>query len=114
MRRIATVLLRLADIRPVGVALVVMRWPATAMSDVTYAQRAEAPHLLAFIEHGGWVVDRNRARHANSEPWPRIKNQFDNFLDQIRSTEDLAVLAASRNELRRRSKVGSVWMVLWR
>ncbi len=57
----------------------------------------EIKHLLKFIADSGCQLERNGKYHSASEALSHIKNKYDYFVDEIKTTEDFIRYSATKS-----------------
>ncbi len=70
-----------------------------AIADVSPEQLNEVSHLLDFVKNSGCIINRNGTDYPAEKGLEHINNKYNYFRDDIKTTEDFIMLAASRSTM---------------
>lgn len=68
-------------------------------ADVPVHQVEEVEHLFSFIRNSDCILERNGSQHAAQKAVKHIRNKYDYFRDEIKSTEGFIRLSASKSTI---------------
>ncbi len=70
-----------------------------ALADVPAEQINEVEHLLDFVKHSHCTINRNGRDYNAEKALEHIKNKYNYFRDDIKSTEDFIKLSATKSTM---------------